>query len=243
MQIFLYYFLLFLIYSFIGWIIEVISCFIIEKKFINRGFLIGPYCPIYGVAVLIMILYLTQYKDNLLTVFLLAFIICSFLEYVASYLMEKIFKARWWDYNDHKFNLNGRICLSNAIMFGLASVVVICFLNPIIENLIIKIPDIVLICLSIVLLILFIADCILSFNIIYKITRTAKEIKRDSTEEISRVVKQILSKKLFQRRIFSAFPSFKIIGNLKNKIKNQNKKQWLFLRLKVLFQLLNLELL
>lgn len=223
-QIFLHYFLLFLIYSFIGWIIEVVSCFIIERRFINRGFLIGPYCPIYGIAVLIMILYLTQYKDNLVTVFLLAFIICSFLEYMVSVILEKIFKVRWWDYHNRKFNLNGRICLSNAIMFGLASVIVICFLNPIIENLILKIPDIVLIILSIVLFIVFFVDCVLSFNIVYKITRTAKEVKKDSTEEISRVVKQILSKKLFQRRIFSAFPGFRFMDSIKNKIKIRNKK-------------------
>lgn len=225
MQFFLYYFLIFIIYSFLGWLVEVISCFIIEKKLINRGFLLGPYCPIYGFGVLIMILYLTKYKNDYLTVFILAAVICSFLEYLTSYIMEKIFKARWWDYNNHKFNLNGRICLSNSILFGIASVIVICFINPLITNLLDMIPNIVLICLSICLLVLFIADTILSFNIVYKITRTARDVCKDSTEEISKLVKQILSKRIFQRRIFSAFPKFEVIGNLKNKIKIQNKEK------------------
>ena len=88
------YFLLFLIYSFIGWIMEICVTFYKSKKIINRGFLIGPYCPIYGYASIIMILYLNHYKDNPLTVFLLAVVICTFIEYIISYIMEKLFNAR-----------------------------------------------------------------------------------------------------------------------------------------------------
>ena len=80
----LYYFFLFFIYAIIGWIVEVIYVFIIDKKLVNRGFLIGPYIPIYGVCATIMTLYLTQYKSNPLTVFILAMFICSFLEYMTS---------------------------------------------------------------------------------------------------------------------------------------------------------------
>ena len=86
-----FYFILFLIYSIIGWILEVITVFIETKKIINRGFMLGPYCPIYGYSSIIMIFYLNHYKDNPLTVFLLAVIICSFVEYLISYIMEKLF--------------------------------------------------------------------------------------------------------------------------------------------------------
>ena len=79
MEVFLFYFLLFMIYSFIGWIIDVTSALMENPKLINRGFLIGPYCPIYGVSSIIMIFYLSQYKDNIFTVFLLAILICSFI--------------------------------------------------------------------------------------------------------------------------------------------------------------------
>ena len=134
LQIFLNYFLLFFIYSLLGWIAESIYVSIKEKKFVNRGFLIGPYCPIYGFGSILMILYLTQYKDNFVTVFLLGIFICCLLEYMTSYLMEKIFKARWWDYSDKKYNLNGRICGENALLFGLGSIVIIYLLNPFIER-------------------------------------------------------------------------------------------------------------
>lgn len=117
MDKFYFYFILFLIYSFIGWAMEVCVTFPKYKKFVNRGFMLGPYCPIYGYSSIIMILYLNHYKDNPLTVFLLAVVVCSFIEYMVSYFMEKIFKARWWDYSNRKFNINGRVCLNNAFFF------------------------------------------------------------------------------------------------------------------------------
>jgi len=222
MEVFLFYFLLFMIYSFIGWIIDVLSALIENPKLINRGFLIGPYCPIYGVASIIMIFYLSQYKDNIFTVFLLAILICSFIEYITGYLMEKLFNARWWDYSKHKFHLNGRVCLSNAIIFATAGVILVCFLNPFLTTLIKSLPILVINIISIILLIVFVIDLVLSFNITYKITRTAKNVVSDSTEEISKAVKEILGKKLFQRRIFEAFPKFEFIDNIKKRINPKN---------------------
>ena len=97
MNTFLYYFFIFIIYTFLGWVLEVAFIFIKTKRFVNRGFLIGPACPIYGFGALIMMFYLTQYKDEPFTVFIMGAFICSTLEYITSYIMEKIFKARWWD--------------------------------------------------------------------------------------------------------------------------------------------------
>ena len=105
------YFLFFIIYSFLGWIIEVILCSIIEKKIVDRGFLIGPICPIYGCGAVIITLALSSYKDDWIVVFCMAVILAGALEYFTSYAMEKIFHARWWDYSNNKFNINGRICL------------------------------------------------------------------------------------------------------------------------------------
>ena len=116
MIIFLNYFLLFIIYSFLGWLIEIIVCSISEKHFTPRGFLIGPYCPIYGFASIIMITLLNKYFNDPLIVFILSAIIASVLEYFTSYIMEKIFNARWWDYSDRKLNINGRICLENSVL-------------------------------------------------------------------------------------------------------------------------------
>ena len=145
MELFSLYFMLFLIYSIIGWFIEVCNSLVVEKKFVNRGFMLGPYCPIYGLSSIIMILYLNQYKDNIITVFLLAVFVCSIMEYIVSYLMEKLFNARWWDYSDRKFNINGRICLTNALLFGLLCVFLIYIINPFLTILLLKIKNVFLI--------------------------------------------------------------------------------------------------
>ena len=232
--IFLNYFLLFYIYSMIGWIAEIIYATIKEKKVVNRGFLIGPYCPIYGCGAVLMILYLTQYKDNLVTVFLLSMFICCFLEYVTSYLMEKIFKARWWDYSDMKYNLNGRICGENALLFGLGGIVIIYITNPFITKIISLFDSKVTITLSIILFIVFLVDAISSFNIINKLKNNINiiNVNSDSTQELKGLVSAIIDdnikdKKaklsLLQRRIIKAFPNVNINGFIDNNTKSIRK--------------------
>ena len=105
---FCYYFLLFIIYSFMGWLMEIIDNIIVKHKIVNRGFLLGPYCPIYGFGCLSLIFFLSNYKSDPIILFFMAIVICSILEYSTSYIMEKLFKLRWWDYTDKKFNINGR---------------------------------------------------------------------------------------------------------------------------------------
>ena len=104
-------FLLFLMYSFVGWSLEVIGKLLEKGKFVNRGFLVGPYCPIYGVGSILMIILLNRYINDPPTLFIMSILLFSVLEYSTSYFMEKIFKIRWWDYTRRKFNINGRICL------------------------------------------------------------------------------------------------------------------------------------
>ena len=106
---FCYYFLLFIIYSFMGWLMEIIDNIIVKHKIVNRGFLLGPYCPIYGFGCLSLIFFLSNYKSDPIILFFMAIVICSILEYSTSYIMEKLFKLRWWYYIDKKFNINGRI--------------------------------------------------------------------------------------------------------------------------------------
>jgi len=124
-----YVFLLFLIYSFIGWVSEVIYCSIIQKKLVNRGFLHGPICPIYGFGGLV-VLALTPFSHNPLYLFALATILTTILEYVTSWVLESIFATKWWDYSDLRFNINGRVCLLNSLIFGAMSVVAIYVVNP-----------------------------------------------------------------------------------------------------------------
>lgn len=241
MNNFLNCFLLFYIYSILGWIMETTLMSIQSKKFVDRGFLIGPYCPIYGFGGLTITLYLTQYKDNIVTVFFLSVTICSILEYFTSYLMEKIFKARWWDYSERKFNLNGRICGENAIAFGIVSLLVLYFLNPAIENILARINPTFVYIITVMGLIIFTIDTIISCNIVSKLRDTASSISettKDVTTDISKMVKNTLidNKKIFQKRLMNAFPnsnlvkiiikSNKAIKELDNIItKHQNKEK------------------
>ncbi len=205
------YFLLFLIYSFMGWLMEVILSFIQHKKFINRGFLIGPYCPIYGCGCLFMIMTLKKYLDDPLALFIMSTLSCSILEYVTSYIMEKIFHARWWDYSDKKFNINGRICLETLVPFGVLGCLVMYIINPFFTGILNKIPNLVLIILSIVLFILFIVDLSVSFKIIYNFKNTTKKLSKDNTEEITNKVRNILANRsILNRRLVNAFPKLKI---------------------------------
>ncbi len=204
-----FYFLLFFIYSMIGWFAELVGCTCYEKKLVlNRGFLIGPYCPIYGTAAILMIFFLKKYLNDPLALFIMAVIISMILEYVTSYIMEKLFHARWWDYSEKKFNLNGRVCLYNGILFGLLGLFLMYILNPPISKLLLKVPSTVLIVVSIVLALILIADVILSTIIIFQLSKDASFIKlKDATEVITHKVRDRLSKnRFFKRRLLNAFP-------------------------------------
>lgn len=234
-----YYFLLFLIYSFIGWLIEVIGKLIEKHKFINRGFLIGPICPIYGHGCILMILTLSRYKDNPLTLFIYAIFICSLLEYFTSYFMEKIFKARWWDYSTKRFNLNGRICAETMIPFGILGTLVICVINPIFEYLLNLFNFETIKITAVVLFIIYIIDYTISLIIMFGFKGTLKTVEKDGTEEITKKVKKILiNKNVLYKRLVEAFPNFmnpkerlllikarveKELKNIEKKIKNNLK--------------------
>lgn len=209
-------FLLFICYSFVGWIIEVIYEYFMNGKLINRGFLIGPYCPIYGVGGIIATFTLTNHKDNIIILFVMSMFLFALLEYFTSYIMEKVFKARWWDYSEYRFNINGRICLETLIPFGILGCLAIYVVNPIFELLFNLINFQILEIITLILLSIFIFDLILSLKIISSFKNTAISfLKKDNTEEITKKVKDVLlSKSVWTRRLIQAFPKVKaVIGN------------------------------
>lgn len=212
-------FLLFIIYSVTGWIIEVIATYPDTKCFVNRGFLIGPYCPIYGNCAIAMILLLHNVTNPIL-LFILSIIICSVGEYVTSYLMEKLFHARWWDYTKNKFNINGRICLVNSLAFGVLGFLLIKFVNPFVVGLITKLSPTMMNILFYTILILFLIDNVISFKVIFKIKNmSVKYVHLDNTKEITEKVKKILSDNVLAKRVFKAFPNIRFKFNLKEKMK------------------------
>ena len=221
-----YWFIIFIIYSFIGWIIDISDIFFHTKKIVNRGFLIGPYCPIYGVGVLLIIFLLKEFTDTPLALFVLASVICMTLEYLTSYVMEKWFNARWWDYSDRKFNLNGRICLETTIPFGLGAMIVIYVVQPFIVNLLNKIPNSITIIIGIILMIIFIIDAIISFSVITKIKDIDISKFKDDTEEINKKVKDYLKKSSpLMKRLIESFPDARISIKKLQKTFNKSKEK------------------
>lgn len=213
-----FYFILFLSYSILGWTAEIISCSILQKKMvINRGFLIGPYCPIYGFSAVLMILFLKKYIDDPIALFIMATVVCTIMEYLTSLIMEKLFNARWWDYSEKKFNLNGRVCLMNSCLFGLLGLLLMYLINPFYTNLLLKIPNVLFMIIGMVLMILFITDCIISIVIISKLKLNARLfVNKDNTEEISKRIKEALSKhRKLSSRVLHAFPRAKSTGEHK----------------------------
>mgnify|MGYP004625761281 CR=1 FL=1 len=213
MKLFFYYFMIFFTYSVIGWIVESLFVSLQSKPihFINRGFLVGPYCPIYGYGSLGMILYLEQYKNNLVTVFLLSVIICTILEYVTSYIMEKLFKTRLWDYSKKKFNLNGRVCGENALLFGLGGVIIVYVVHPLLNGVLNQLDGTILLMIEIILFVIFLTDTIVSFNIMNRFKKTISNIdmRKDSTLEFKKMVSDKMNEghKIFQERLLKAFPN------------------------------------
>lgn len=216
-------FLLFIIYSFLGWCMEMVVCYFATRKWVNRGFLIGPICPIYGWGCLLIILLLKRYLDDPLVLFVMSMVLCSLLEYYTSYLMEKLFKARWWDYSHKKYNINGRICLDNILAFGILGLLMMYFINPFVVKMLGFVSTKVLNIVAIIIFVIFLVDNIVSLKVISGFKKVAKSIHKDSTEEITKKVREILSSqgKLY-RRLVSAFDfeaSEKLIKNFKERVK------------------------
>lgn len=203
------YVALFFIYSFLGWLMESVGDSIKKKKFINRGFLIGPYCPIYGTGVLLITVLLRKYNGDIWITFFMSLLICGTLEYMTSYIMEKIFKARWWDYSTKRFNLNGRICAETMIPFGILGTLVICVINPIFEYLLNLFNFETIKIVAIILFVIYLIDNIISLTIMFGFKGTLKTVEKDGTEEITKKVKKILiNKNVLYKRLVEAFPNF-----------------------------------
>ena len=182
------YVLLFFFYSFAGWCLETTYCSLGEKRFINRGFLTGPLCPIYGAAATVLtVMIYNPFKDNMLAVFVLGIILCDIVEYVTSYVMEKLFNARWWDYTYELLNVSGRICLKHSLYWGVISIVFIRLIHPSIDRAYDKIPEDYTVWILSVVVVIFVLDLI-------NAVRKAADIRKLQTKLKS--LTSILSKEL-----------------------------------------------
>ena len=202
--------LLFFAYAFLGWCIEVSLKYLQFHRFINRGFLTGPWLPIYGsgaALITVVIKGLAPLEFSVGTTFAVSFLLCGFLEYMTSYVLEKRFHARWWDYSQKPMNLHGRVWIGNLILFGLGGVVIVDLINPLLlrlsEHMSFPLREIMALFLSVV----FVADYVMS-HFVLKLVKTSVELSEaDDTEAISKEVRLLLSdRSVFHRRFAEAYP-------------------------------------
>lgn len=220
-----YYVLLFFASAVLGWLMEVVCKLIQFHRFINRGFLLGPWCPIYGFGAVLVTLLLSRFADSPLAVFGLAMLVCGTLEYLTSYAMEKLFHARWWDYSQKRFNLNGRVCADTLIPFGLLGLGMIYGVKPVLFGWFARLSGTALNWLCYGLMALFLADTALSTCVLGKIRRSAANAQGDSTEAITKAVRAHLAQDgVLMRRALRAFPYAKLYNSsVLRKIKAQRQ--------------------
>lgn len=189
----------FFIYAFLGWCCEVIFAAVKEGRFVNRGFLNGPACPIYGFGVITVLMILWGVKDNFVLLFFGSVLLTSVLEYVTGYILEKFFHMRWWDYSSEHFNIKGYVCLKFSILWGLACLIVVDIVHPAIENLVLHLPVRLTVVLLCVLTFAMLADAIITA---IGISNTNKYLKLLSSTGIRlRKLSDTLGENLFNNTI------------------------------------------
>lgn len=198
------------LFSCIGWLIEVILKFLKYHRFINRGYLLGPYCPIYGCGVVTVTVFVNSVIDqneNNAEIFLIGLLICGVLEYSVSWYMEKMYHARWWDYSMKPMNLNGRIWIGNLLAFGVGSVVVIKWINPGLFSMLARWPDKVIVTVAFIFIFVLVIDNIVSGILMNIVKKEIDSRDEDNTEEVTKKVRELLrDKNLLIRRINEAYP-------------------------------------
>ena len=198
-----YFFLAFFIYCFLGYIAEVIFVYCGKKKLINRGFLIGPYLPIYGFGGIVISFLLTGYYNDPFVIFIFSLIICSCIEYITSVILERLFNRKWWDYSWRKYHVNGRICLFNSIFFGFGGLAVVYVIAPSIELFLDGIDFDKRKIAALILFGLMLVDCIISYIDAKRISKIASHLDKILNEYTKN--KNIKLNKI-KTRLFDAFP-------------------------------------
>lgn len=170
-------FLLFLMYSAIGWIAEVIYCSIVERRLVNRGFLHGPICPVYGFGALLALALLKPFMEDLAVLFVMSVVLTTALEYFSGWVLETVFSMKWWDYSNFRFNINGRVCLLNSVLFGCMSVIVLRFVHPWVLAFLSYFPQEVLGNIALALAVVLFVDLVLTLRTLIHINERLVALK------------------------------------------------------------------
>lgn len=171
-------FLIFLFWGVVGWFIEVVDMRIEAGEFQNRGFLHMPFCPIYGVGMAFASALLSEVRDYYWLLFSFGVVFCSLYEYIVGGILEKLFHTKWWDYSHMRFNIKGRVCLRNALLFGFGSILVFHFVEPVVERVIASIP------VHVGMTVIAVFGIALMLDIIFSARRAWSYRKRQSGDEL-----------------------------------------------------------
>lgn len=185
-----YSILYFFVYGFLGWCTEVIFAAFKQHRFVNRGFLNGPICPIYGVGVTLVIACLEAFQSNLLLLYISSVILVTVLEGVTGWAMDKLFHNKWWDYSKLPFNIGGYVCLLFSLIWGVACVFIVYFIHPLIHQVLSLIPHTAGIALIAILGIALLSDMIVTTSAIVKFNQYLERLKH-ITDELHAISNQI----------------------------------------------------
>ncbi|WMJ23090.1 putative ABC transporter permease [Paludicola sp. MB14-C6] len=238
-----------IIYSFLGWCCETVYCSFGTGHFVNRGFLNGPFCPVYGFGALLTLFGLQYFRNSVVLVFLGGVLLTSCLEYATSFAMEKLFHTKWWDYSNKRFNINGRVCLLNSTLFGMLCIFLKFELHPFVQKMVRSFPTDFKLGFLTALLLYFVVDFTITIYSVLGLNKRLKSIFDIKTElvkkyevinmklqldQITQLLKdknitddltiklseKIKSSNVWERRIVKAFP------NSSNKKHNDLMTEW-----------------
>ena len=179
----LYYFALsFFVYGFLGWCTEVAYAAAKQGKFVNRGFLNGPICPVYGIGVGVVVQFLTPVENNLVLLYISSTILVTVIEGITGFLLEKIFHNKWWDYSEQPLNIGGYVCVLFSLIWGVFCVLIVKIIHPLIYKVLTMIPlvlgIVVMACLAVGLL----ADLYVTASGILKMNRRLEAMEKIAAE-------------------------------------------------------------
>lgn len=172
----------FFVYGFLGWCTEVAFAACKEHHFVNRGFLNGPFCPIYGFGVSLVIIFLTPYRSNLILLYITSIILVTLLEGITGWAMDKIFHNKWWDYSNMPLNIGGYVCLPFSLVWGIACIAIMNLIHPLIHHVLALMPRTLGIVLIVLFGILLIIDTCVTTSAIFKFNRQLEHMEKIAAE-------------------------------------------------------------
>lgn len=214
---------IYLIYSFVGWCVEVCAAVIQKRKFVNRGFVMGPLCPIYGTGAVFFALILPGLRDNPFFMFIGGMILASFVEFITGALLEKIFHKKWWDYSKEKFNFDGYICLKYSLVWGVCALGSIYLVNPFLGKMIHLLPKVIGTIIVLIILGFLILDFVATSWALLGYKKRVERLSQitQGMKTTSKFLENAITAKI-EKHMKKAFPSIEEIEELKKR--QQEKK-------------------